>query len=93
MGMTGFYFVHDANKFKINITGIKIDDGQRRRDLIHGGKSPVGEYKRVEALQFFFFFFFFFMFAKKKNLIVSPRRDKMLTWLIFHLFGNLSDNN
>ena len=29
----------------------------------------------------------------KTILIVSLRRDEMLTWLIFHLFGNLSDNN
>ena len=25
--------------------------------------------------------------------IVSYRRDEALIWLIFHLFGNLSDNN
>ena len=50
-----------------------------------GGNSPVGAYKRVEALQFLHVF--------KTNLIVSLRRDEMLTWLIFHLFGNLSDNN
>ena len=50
-----------------------------------GGKSPVGAYKRVEALHFFHVF--------KTILIVSLRRDEMLTWLIFHLFGNLSDNN
>ena len=49
------------------------------------GKSQVGAYKRVEALQFFHVF--------KIILIVSLRRDEMLTWLIFHLFGNLSDNN
>ena len=34
---------------------------------------------------------FFHVF--KTILIVSLRRNKMLTWLIFHLFGNLSDNN
>ena len=28
MGMTGFYIDHDANKFKINITSIKIDDSE-----------------------------------------------------------------
>ena len=50
-----------------------------------GGKSPVGAYKRVEALLFFHVF--------KTINIVSLRRDDMLTWLIFHLFGNLSDNN
>ena len=36
--------------------------------------------------------FSFFMFSKQ-FLFVSLRRDEMLTWLIFHLFGNLSDNN
>ena len=41
--------------------------------------------KGVEALQFFDVF--------KTILIVSLRRDEMLTWLIFYLFGNLSDNN
>ena len=46
------------------------------------GKSPVGVYKRVDALQFF-----------KIILIVSYRRDEELTWFIFHLFGNLSDDN
>ena len=50
-----------------------------------GGKSPVGAFRRVEALQFFHVF--------KTILIVSLRRDEMLTWLIFHPFGNLSDNN
>ena len=53
--------------------------------MMIGGKSPVGAYKRVEALQFFHVF--------KTILIVSIRRDEMLTWLIFHLFGNLSDTN
>ena len=53
--------------------------------LMVGGKSPVGAYKRVEALQFFHVF--------KTILTVSLRRDEMLNWLIFHLFGNLSDNN
>ena len=52
---------------------------------LSGGKSPVDAYKRVEALQFFHVF--------KPILIVSLRRDEMLTWLIFHLFGNLFDNN
>ena len=42
-------------------------------------------HKRVEALQFFHVF--------KTICIISLRRDEMLTWLIFHLFGNLSDNN
>ena len=43
------------------------------------GKSPVGAYKRVEALQVFSVF--------KTILVVSLRRDViMLTWLIFHLF-------
>ena len=50
-----------------------------------GGMSPVGAYKRVEALQVFHVF--------KTILIASLKRDEMLTWLIFHLFGNLSDNN
>ena len=57
----------------------------RQLELAVDGKSPVGAYKRVEALQFLVFF--------KTILIVSLRRDEMLTWLIFHLFGNLSDNN
>ena len=35
MGTTGFYFVHDTNKFKIYITSIKIHVHERRRDLIH----------------------------------------------------------
>ena len=35
MDTTGFYFDHDANKFKINITSTKRDGGERRRDLIH----------------------------------------------------------
>ena len=33
MGMTGFHFYHDASKFKINITSIKIDDSERRGDV------------------------------------------------------------
>ena len=49
------------------------------------GKSPVGVCDRVEALQFFSCF--------QNILIVSYRRDEVLIWLIFHLFGNLSDNN
>ena len=57
----------------------------RKTWTIDGGKSPVDAYERVEALQFFHVF--------KPILIVSLRRDEMLTWLIFHLFGNLSDNN
>ena len=40
-------------------------------DIILGGKSPVGAYKRVEALQFFHVF--------KTILVVSLRRDEMLT--------------
>ena len=32
-----------------------------------GGKSPVGGYKRMEALQVFFFFFFFLMFSKNNS--------------------------
>ena len=50
-----------------------------------GGKLPAGVCKRVEALQFFHVF--------KIILIVSYRRDEVLIWLIFPLFGNLSDNN
>ena len=59
--------------------------GTRTTQHTCGEKSPVGAYKRVEALQFFHVF--------KTILIVSLRRDEMLTWLIFHLFGYLSDNN
>ena len=50
-----------------------------------GDKSPVGVCKRVEALQVFHVF--------KTILIVSYRRDEVLIWLIFHLFGTLFDNN
>ena len=39
----------------------------------------------VEALQFFHVF--------KIILILSQGRGKVRTWLIFHLFGNLSDKN
>ena len=46
----------------------------------------IGAYKRVEALRFFFHVF-------KTILSVSLRRDEMLTWLIFYLFDNLSENN
>ena len=56
-----------------------------KHNSLNGGKSPVGICRRVEALQFFHVF--------KTVLIVSHRRDEVLTWLIFHLFGNLSANN
>ena len=64
---------------------IKVPEKKKIWTSDYGGKSPVGAYKRVEALQFFHAF--------KTILIVSLRRDEMLTWLIFHLFGNLSDTN
>ena len=44
MGATGFYFDHDASKFKISITCIKIDEGEWRRDLIHLTNYPLEKY-------------------------------------------------
>ena len=44
MGTTGFYFDHDANKFKINITSIKIDDDEQQRDLTHLTNYPLEMY-------------------------------------------------
>ena len=35
---------------------------------------------------------FFFMFSKQ-FLSYHKRRNEVLTWLLFYLFGNLSDNN
>ena len=45
---TGFYFGRDAIKFKINITGIKIDDGARRGDLIHVTICPIKKYWSID---------------------------------------------
>ena len=59
--------------------GVKKGYGDKSKVASH----QLGAYKRVEALQFFQVF--------KTILIVSLRRDEPLTWLIFYLFGNLSD--
>ena len=40
MGTMGFYFDHNANKFKINNTSIKIDDGEWQRNLIYVTNYP-----------------------------------------------------
>ena len=48
MGTTGFYFDHDANKFRINITSIKIDNGKRRRDLTHFTNYPLEKYWLID---------------------------------------------
>ena len=45
---TGFYFDHDASKFKINITSIKIDDGERQGDLIHLTNYPLKKYCLID---------------------------------------------
>ena len=76
--------MHSSKTFEILLKLI-FDSPVLRVTFTSGGKSPVGAYKRVEALQCFHVF--------KTILIVSLRRDETLTWLIFHLFGNLSDNN
>ena len=44
MGTMGINFDHDANKFKINITNIKIDSSERRRDLINVTNHPLEKY-------------------------------------------------
>ena len=63
---------------------LEVSEFSTKRKPLYG-ESPVDVYKRVEKLQVFHVF--------KTILIVSQRRDAVLTWLIFHLFGNLSDNN
>ena len=44
-GTTEFYFDHDANKFKIHITSIKIDVGEWRRVLIYLTNYPFEKYR------------------------------------------------
>ena len=53
--------------------------------VIDGGKSPVGVYKKGGGVTVFLCF--------QNNSYRVIRRDEVFTWLIFHLFGNLSDNN
>ena len=52
--------------------GAEMEINTKERQKTTGGKSPVGAYKRVEALTVFSCFF-------KTILIVSLRRDEMLT--------------
>ena len=75
----------DLIRLSVRIYNPKLSHGLTCHFMLDGGKSPVDAYTRVEALHFFHVF--------KPILIVSLRRDEMLTWLIFHLFDNLSDNN
>ena len=48
MATTEFYFDHDANKFKINITNIKIDKGERQTDLIYPINYPLEKYWSID---------------------------------------------
>ena len=59
-----------------------------REELGTGGKSPV-QLVHINGWRRYSFFLFSKQFLSYHWL----RRNEMLIWLIFHLFGNLSDNN